>query len=737
MAGDEGKRAWCVRMAPDVAAGLITAFVVLALSGSYSLLIFSGPLQAYSGLGLYVSLVTAVVVGLFTAFFGGHPGLLSIPQDRIAPILGFLSASLAAAIPASAGAGTLLATVLASIALAALTTGLGIWLLGTLRMGNFVRFIPYPVIGGFLAGSGWLLATGSVKAVTGIPLTLDNLERLLGGGAILPWVPSAVFGAALFVAQMRLRHWAVLPSFVVGGLAGFFVGLGVAGMGAEEGRAAGWLIPGLGSREPIPFSPWEMGGLVSWWELVKQSGTFLAIAITSVVSILLNCSAVEAESAVEIDFNRELRATGMANLLAGAVGGMPGFSSMSLSRLAGEAGAKTRLAGIVSAAACGLVLVWKPEVVGWVPKFILGGLLFFLGLRFLHEWVVEAWSRLPRPDFAAILLILAVVGVFGYLEGVMVGLLTATILFVVNYSRVQVVTQSLNGSEQRSNVDRPAAHQRVLGERGKEVEIFKLQGFLFFGSANSLLSQIRERLRRKDLQRLRYVVLDLRRVHGIDSSAVLALRKLRRHAGADGFTLILCSVAPGIQDHLAGAGFEMAEGSDFRLIADRDHALEWCEDRLLAEAGVAVVEGAELVGGVDGLWPEGGPRFEEMLEFVERQEVKAGEFIMLQGDPAEEMFLLERGRVTAVLELQNGKQVRLRSMTAGSVIGELGIFLREKRTASVVADGPCVLHRLTTDSLARMGREKPAVAAAFHQFMIRMLAERLVRANKTLQAVLE
>ena len=719
---------------PDVAAGLIAALVVLALSGSYSLLIFSGPLAPFAGMGIYVSLVTAVIIGISMAFFGGHPDLLSIPQDRIAPILGFLSASLASVLPATGSPSPLLATVLATIAVASLTTGFALWLLGTLQMGNFVRFIPYPVIGGFLAGSGWLLVTGSIKAVTGIPFTFENIGTLIAGGAIRPWIPAGVFGLALFFTQLKIRHWVVLPSFLAGGVAVFYAWLAFSGSSIAGAREAGWLIPSLSVGAGLPISPFEIFAAVSWIDVFRQSGAFLAIAITSLVSILLNCSALEADSTSEIDFNRELRSTGMANLLSGMAGGMPGFSSLSLSRLAAESGARSRLAAMVVSLICAAVLFIHPGVVGFAPRFILGGLLFYLGLRFLHEWIFLAFTRMPRSDFIMILFILVVISVFGYLGGVMFGLLMATVLFVVNYSRVQVVTQALNGSEYRSNVDRPMRHQRMLSERGDELEIFKLQGFLFFGSANSLLSQIRERLSRLDLKTLRFVLLDLRRVHGIDSSAVLALRKLQKHAETDNFALIFCHMEDSVAAHLAKAGFSMEPGPHFRLMPDRDYALEWCENQILESA--LEKQPDEQVVAAAGDIKDSNP-FVEMRPYMERREVEAGGIIIEEGKPSNELFILESGRVTAVLGLRNGSQIRLRSMTPGSVIGELGVFLDEPRTASVVADEACVLHCLRKDSMERMAKEQPDLSRAFHMFTIRTLSERLVRANRAVHALLE
>src|SRR5262249_28161395 len=153
--------------------------------------------------------------------------------------------------------------------------------------------------------------------------------------------------------------------------------------------------------------------------------------------------------------------------------------------------------------------------------------------------------------------------------------------------RVHVVTQALTGAQQHSNVDRPLAQQKLLRSVGSKIHILKLQGFIFFGSASSFLSDIRERLQKPDMQRLEFVILDFRRVHGLDSSAVLALRKLLQQAEAFNFTLIFCSVSPEIASQMSGAGFPLGSNGRFIVHRDRDHALEWCENRLIEEEAPA------------------------------------------------------------------------------------------------------------------------------------------------------
>jgi len=721
----------------DIVAGGVIALVILALTGSYSLLIFSGPLARYSEWGVKITLISAVVIGGWMAWKGCFPSMISIPQDRIAPILGFTSASLIAAMSPRCTPATILATLLVTMAVFSILTGLLLYALGHFHMGNLAGFIPYPVVCGFLAGSGWLLVTGSVRAVTGQSVHWGTLQALVTSGKLEPWLPCAVFGIVLFAVQLKVHHWSVFIVFLGICAAGFYIFLPARGVSIDQARHFGWLIPKFTSDSGAALGVGDILRAAEWKQLARQAGSFTAIAMTTVVSILLNSNALEIETEQEMDLNQELRAAGIANLLSGCVGGMVGFSSLSLTRLGRNMGANTRLVGFTVAAFCGICLVACPQIVGFIPKFILGGLLLYLGLLFLNEWVVKAWSRLPHLDYIAVIGILLVIASAGYIQGVIVGLLTATILFAVNYSRLHVVSQVLSGAQSHSNVDRPVAQQKLLRSIGHKIHIVRLQGFIFFGSANNFLKDIRARLQNAELEPLKFVILDFSRVQGLDSSAVLALRKLVQQTEPFDFSLIFCSVAPEILAQLSGGGFLLAPGSRFAIHRDRDHAQEWCESHLLEEHQDSETRHVTLKEQLRIFWPEQGEPFEGMMVFLEHEEVPPSEYLMLQGDPADELYFIEKGKVTVQLELLNGQTRRVRTMNSGTVVGELGMYLGETRTASIVTNEPCIVYMLSRANMDRMQKENPALASAFNLFMVRLLADRLVNTGKILQSVLE
>lgn len=718
-------------------AALVTASFTVIAAGSFASLIFADGLSASVGYGTWSALFTALVVGALVAMTSSYRGAIAIPQDRIAPILGLMAGNIVARMP-EAPTDQVALTVLAAIALVSVITGAFLYTLGALRLGNLVRYVPYPVIGGFLAGSGWLLVRGGFQVMTGKPLADLSSSTLMDGHFLALVLPGVLFGLLLFATVRLSRRYLLVSLTLVGGIALFYAALALFEQTPDAARVYGWLParPAEGGTESFPFD--AALSLDPWWIILGEGQILVTILLTSVVSILLTASALELASEQEIDLNRELRSSGLATAAAGLGGGMVGFHSLSLSRLVLSMGATSRWVGTSAALICGLALWVGADLALGVPRFVAGGLLLFMGLTFLWEWVFETRRTMTPVDFAVVLLILGVTGTVGYPEGVAVGVVAAVTLFIHNYSRVSVVTHALSGAHLRSNVERPPHDLQVLREHGEGIYVLRLQGFIFFGTANDLLHDVRERTERTDRAPLRFVILDLRRVSGLDSSAIFSLSRVRQLAGKHGFTLVLTDVKPETAARLGlappGSGESQAS---VRTFADLDHGLEWCEGEILREhADPRAGPPAGLIDQLRESWPAGDDPA-PLLAYLERMEVGTGSALIDQGAPSDALYFLEKGQLTARLELADGQSLRLRTMRAGTVVGEVGLFLGVARTASVIADQPCVVYRLSAASLDRLREEDPRLALAFHRFIVGLLAERLDDNSRLLRGLLE
>ena len=143
----------------------------------------------------------------------------------------------------------------------------------------------------------------------------------------------------------------------------------------------------------------------------------------------------------------------------------------------------------------------------------------------------------------------------------------------------------MNGQIFHSNVDRPKAHRDLLNERGAEIHILRLQGFIFFGTIQAILNEVRRRLAQEDLPKFGYLVLDFQRVTRLDSSAVFGIKRLKQLTQASGVLMVWTQVAPAIQRQLERGGLVDRTDDTFIILPTLDHGVEWCENKILAAHG--------------------------------------------------------------------------------------------------------------------------------------------------------
>lgn len=724
------------RLVPNVTTGLVLGVLEVTVAISFAALIFGGELSQFVSSGVGFMLFSAIVICLLVAMLSSVSGALGGIQDAPAAVLSVISAGIVVSMPAGAGAEETFLTVVVAVAICSLLTGLFLFALGALNSGGLVRFLPYPVVGGFLAGTGWLLVTGSISVMSDVTPSLSALGLLLRPETLPMWLPGLVLAVAFLLILGRYSNTFIMPAMIGGAVLLFYLFAWIAGVSLAELSSQGWLLgPFSGEALYRPLAAADLSS-VYWPAILEQVGNIATILIVSVVALLFNASGIELVFKKDMDLNHELRAAGVANVVSGLGGGMAGFHALSSAALGYRTGVAGRLIGVTMALVCALVLVAGARLLSLTPKFVLGGLLMYLGFSFLVEWLYHAWFKLPRIDYVVVVLILVVIAAFGFVQGVAVGLIAAVVFFVVNYSRTNVVRHSLSGTTFKSRVNREERVQEALREHGERIYILQLQGFIFFGTANSLLERVRARMRDPERLAPRFVILDFRQVTGLDSTANLSFTKMRQLLEDNETVLVFAAMSPQIRAQFVAGGFgEATAGGQLSYCPDLDYAVEWCENRLLVLAGLATVAGERPIEEhLEALLPEGSA-VEALMRYLEPREVSAGEYLIRQGDPPDDLYFIESGQVTALLESADREPIRLESVRGGHVVGEVGFFLGLRRTASVVADEPSVVYRLTADSLQRMEERDKDAALALQTYMIQLLAARVAHLVGTVQAM--
>ena len=708
--------------ARDGIAGAVVSLVAISFYLSSAALIFQGPLAQYLSLGIGAALLGGALLAL-TAAWRGSIGLASVgAEPATVPILAGMSVSIA---QMTSGAA-LLPTLLAALAIAAVCIGMTWYAMGHYGVGNVIRFIPYPVIGGFLAGIGWLMFSGGIGVVAGQPFGVALLKTLADGGeASLQMLVGLGMGVVLWLATQKSKHVILLPALIVFFSLLVHMALWGNGVSLEQARAHGWLMNPFPLALPgVPFAPSHLS-LIDWGAVASQGGAILSAMIVSIIALLLSDSSLEVAFDERADFNRDLKTLGLGNVVLGVAGGLAGGISISRSLLNKESGAATRWSGVVKALICVLAMFVGGPVIALIPKAVLGGILIYIGLGMLKSWVVDSRVRLNTSDYLAVLTMLCLTVAVGYLPAVVVGIVVCCFDFAVSSARLATVRRSFSRNDWPDQVERSASESALLHARGQGVRIVELQGALFFGSIRTLAFDIEKLLTEQTLERL---VIDFRRVPWIDSSGAQAMSRLIRLAAKHRVKLSFCGVLPQVHTILKTNGCFTPQGPE--LAPDIDHALLDWDDAVIREASHSATPLEDWLRNELGS-AELVRRLRSQLQEIHLQ---AGDALFHQGDAAQTLYLVQHGRLSAYLQVQSSR-LKVRSIQAGGTVGEMGLYRDADRSATVLVDEPTLVLALTRETMTAIEREDAELALGLHKLFVRLLASRLDYANAQARAL--
>ena len=720
-------------MAPVLFA-VIAGIDGLGTSIAFAALIFAGPLAAGFGMGVGVILLSSIVMALWIALRSRYPSSIGQVQEASIAILATAIAASAAHLE-FAPQEVKVATAFAILGSSAVVTGLVFWIFGLCRFGRLVRFMPYPVVAGFLAGSGWLLIQGAVMMVVGDRAIVDLLVRPDGQQALANLYVSVVFAVVMVFALRRSTSPLTMPLVLLGGGLLFYAMLAVIGVDSDQARAMQWLPalpPGDGFALPEPA---HMVMTADWAVVMQALPAIISVALLGMVGLLLNTSGLEVATRQEIDADAELRTTGMANLVAGGFGGAPGFTGLSMTLLANRMGAKARSVGVATALMLALMLPFAGELAGAMPTFVAAGLMIALGIELIHDWLWRTRRQLPRMEWLVVLAIPLGMAAFGFMGGMALGLGLSIVTFVYNYARLSVIRVNASLRERKSSIDRPPAENSLIELEGEQVQVLELQEFLFFGTAEQVVEAIRQRLLDRSRLSLRFVVIDFRRVSGMDAAAAATFVKIRNLLAGSEVELIFSSLSPDIEQALARNGIDFSADPSVGRERDLDHALERCEDRLLS----AISREETWQDVEDYLAQTIGPstRLKDLVASMQEIRLQPGDRFIRAGEAGDDLFLLWTGRAKVEAVLGNGKRMRLRTVKPGVVLGEIAMYRGGPRTADVVAEVPSTVYRLARRQLRYLEQSDPELALLVHRLCATALAERLTIANRVVQALHE
>ena len=220
----------------SLVSSILIYFVEIILAISFAALVFSGGLAGMMPQGIGFIVIGNAAMLIMIALFSSYPGSVSTAQSIPAAVLA-LAATAIAAVPA-ATPGQQFATLVMAMVITTLATGLFFLLMGTLKLGGLMRFLPYPVMGGFLAGSGWLLFKGGISIMANVPVGMD----LLKGQVLLQWLPGVLLGVVIFIAANRYQESVTLPILLGSAVVVFYIVVFALGIPISSLAAQGWVV---------------------------------------------------------------------------------------------------------------------------------------------------------------------------------------------------------------------------------------------------------------------------------------------------------------------------------------------------------------------------------------------------------------------------------------------------------------------------------------------------------------
>ncbi|WP_285906864.1 SulP family inorganic anion transporter [Pseudodesulfovibrio pelocollis] len=723
----------------NVFAGLISGILAFFFALALAVLTSSQPgMQPFLPSFISMALVATVVGGILFSVQSRIPFSLAGPETVPAAVLFLFVGSLYRDMAGLYPTDSMVPTILAGVVLSALSAGFALWLLGRLKVAEYVRYIPIQIIGGVVGGVGVFVLLGTFDWMGGFSLDWNNflvavrdcLDLIKPDQCITAMLPSLVFGLILLIGLSRLKNSLFMLAMILAATAAGYAA-GVWGGGTSFVSLAAPIPLPDGGSAPLAAQSLHHGFEAIQWGVIKANGLFIGgLVILVVLTSMYRVTKLEMVHGRESDLNQEFRALGLTNMAGGLCGGMP--ASISFGRSAGNraTGARGPVAGVVAGLLCAAGLYFADIVIPMIPRFVPEGILIYAGLDLIRDWLFRTRTAFTRRDDTIMLWItFAVTLILGLLAGIGIGVGLALMATVSRYSKGGTIRNVLSGVNHRSNVDRAPAQQRALKEYGDHIHILRLQGFIFLGSMEALLKAIRERLEARDMLPVEYLVLDFRMVTGLASAAGIGFHKLRNVVEEYDLELIITSAPLELEEHLSSMGYVGEDDSPFKVFFNLDFALEWCENRVLDAENMLIMKSLTLPELLAPVFPE--PRYiPALMKVLKRVVVDKGQAVFRQGDKSDSMYFVESGRLDVELELEGGKLLRLKKVGPGAVFGEMGIYTLAPRSATVRAAEKCVLYMMTMEKLSAVEKRAPVLVTAINRFLINMLSERLADANK-------
>ncbi|OFV97948.1 MAG: cyclic nucleotide-binding protein [Acidobacteria bacterium RIFCSPLOWO2_02_FULL_60_20] len=720
----------------EIWGGLAAMLVALPSAIAFGLLVYSPLGTAYAAVGAMAGILGTIAIGIVTPIFGGTPRLISAPCAPAAAVLSALVLEFGGLPPDH---------ILLLLMLVAVLSGCLQFLFGTVRGGRLIKYIPYPVVAGYLSGVGILIFLSQVPKLFGLP---TGAALWVGLSSPTLWkTPGLIVGITTMVVMvLASRITRVVPAPILGLLGGILTYFGLSALYPEMLTL---------SSNPLVIGPISGAGGNLWSAFVDRwtamTGLTLAdlrlilipaltLSVLLSIDTLKTCVVIDALTRSRSNSNRELIGQGLGNLTSAFAGGMPGAGTMGATLVNINSGAKTRRSSILEGVFALAAFVLFGGLVGWVPVAGLAGILIVVAYRMVDRNIFHLLKQKSTLlDFVVVAAVVVTAIVYNLIAAAGAGLGLAILLFLRERIRESVLRRKSYGNQTFSKKQRLPEAMALLEQKGAQTTICELQGSLFFGTTDQLFTELEN-----DLKTKKYVILDMRRVQSVDFTAAHLLDQIEAQLAERHGTLVFSHLPPhlptgqDLQTYFDQVGLVKPSRS-VKIFAELDDALEWTEDRILEEAGLLQTEQAaplnlheiNLLKGVDAAIVQ------VLASCVEERSYDAGQKIFRQGDAGDEIYLIRRGTIRIVLPLAEGREHHLVTFGRGDFFGDMAFIDRAVRSADAVACAPTDLYVISRARFDQVAMDYPLLDKKVFWRLSRALSIRLRQTDAELRALEE
>ena len=719
----------------DFWGGLAAMLVALPSAIAFGVTIYTPLGGSYAAYGALAGILGSTALGLVAAAMGGTKRLITAPCAPAAAVMAALAIGLMRK-------GVPIDAALLMLSAVGLLAGLFQVLFGLIGLGRLIKYMPYPVVSGYLSGVGLIILTSQIPILLGVP-TGTHFWPALSGIAMWKWQTIGVGFVTVAVMVGAPRLTSAVPATILGLAAGVIAYGGFAWADPALRVLAGnsQVIGPLGGGGTGLFSAFagrltaiKAMGLADLPALLMPA---LTLAVLLSIDTLKTCVVLDTLTRSRHDSNRELLGQGLGNLTSAAIGGIPGAGQMGASLVNISSGGNSRRSGLIEGALSLLAFLALGALIAWVPVAALAGILVVVGVRMIDLGSLHFLkARSTIFDFVVVVAVVVTAQAVGLIAASGVGIVLAIVLFIREQIGGSVVHRKTDGNKIFSRQTRLPAAMAILQRDGDQAVIFELQGSLFFGTTDKLYSALESELKTR-----RYVILDLRRVQSVDVTAAHLLEQVEDILAERGGFLLFSHIPPrlpsgqDVQRYFDEVGLVRAE-SRAKIFAELDNALEWVEERILAEAEFTRSEEQPLELHEIDLFKERKAETLRALEAcMEKRAYKNGEKIFGRGDTDNVLYLIRRGAVRIMLQLDETQWRHVGTFGRGNFFGEMAFLDGQARSANAIALTDTELFALSRKQFDGLAEEHKRMAINLLEGLARVLAIRLRYANAELHVL--